>query len=493
MNSAAFALSSRIFPPVVLQWLFGLGLVSALVYLLLTGSGTVALTFLIASTLILFLIYDKVAAILLTTAYLMVLGDVRRIRDIMFPHPSLDALLLVSPMVVIILAVPVLIKAKLRDPVSKAMAYLTILMILQIFNPLQGGITVGVAGALFGLIPVLWFWIAREYATGPILERFLYGLVLPVASVAAMIGIYQTFFGPLPYQQLWFNAHPELVPLFNIGGGNIKSFGFFVSPAEYAMVMAIGAAAAATGTGHRRFWVLILPLFLTALILVSVRGALLKLVFGLVLAFVLRGGRKMGVGASFRVVALLIAVLLGISTLAGSVASKFSATSNSVASLALAHETGGLSDPLNQKTSTVGVHSNMVATAFLEGFRYPIGHGIGYTTGAVVKFGNEGMASEVDLTDTFISEGLVGGFLYLFIVVYLLRYAIAYAHSGPSSVRLAAIAVLICGLGQWILGQSYSTAAIWMFIAGAMTRHQALLDAKAEIRSTAVGKELASR
>ncbi len=108
------ALAMKI-PPILLKWAFGLLLVLFLMYLLLTGSGTVAITLMIASTFLALIVYQRTAAVYMAVAYLMVMGDLRKVRDLAFPHPSLDALLLVPPAVVIALAVPLLMRARFHD------------------------------------------------------------------------------------------------------------------------------------------------------------------------------------------------------------------------------------------------------------------------------------------------------------------------------------------------------------------------------------------
>ncbi len=350
------------------------------------------------------------------------------------------------------------------------MAYFLLLQILQIFNPSQGGIGVGIAGALFSIVPVLWFWVGRQYGTTKVVERLLYSIVLPVALVSAIVGLYQILIGPLPYERAWLDANPQMLALFNVGGGKIRSFGFATSGAEYARIVGIGTILAIIAPGRKRLWLLMMPIIFLALILSSVRGVLLQMVFALVLAFVLRKGQKVSVGSFIRLGVLLVIALSGLSAIASRAMPQATSGSKSAVTEAIAHEAGGIADPLNDKKSTLGVHGFYILNGLLEGFRYPIGHGLGFTTSASVKFGTSSFDTEVDVFDNFISLGLVGGFLYFYIVLCVMWNVVNYTYFGPPVTRLAILAVLVCGLGSWMNGGSYSTAAIWMFLAGSVTR-----------------------
>lgn len=112
------------------------------------------------------------------------------------------------------------------------------IMVLQIFNPKQGGLMVGLAGAMFLIVPICWFWVGRTYATPAFLRTLLYGLVLPMALVAAAYGTYQVFFGYLPHQQRWL----EMNWYAGLGDPNNPApISLFASNTEYGKFISIGA------------------------------------------------------------------------------------------------------------------------------------------------------------------------------------------------------------------------------------------------------------
>src|SRR5205823_6330019 len=112
-----------------------------------------------------------------------------------------DPVLLVGPAVALLLFALALVKGRLsRDSkLSRWVAVLMVIMVLQIFNPLQGGLAVGLAGALFYLVPLLWFWIGQSWGSAIFTEKVLFRVVIPVAVAGSLLGLYQAFFGLLSY------------------------------------------------------------------------------------------------------------------------------------------------------------------------------------------------------------------------------------------------------------------------------------------------------
>ena len=47
-------------------------------------------------------------------------------------------------------------------PLAGMVSILGLIYVLEIFNPLQGGVTVGLSGALFMLVPVAWFYFGQD-------------------------------------------------------------------------------------------------------------------------------------------------------------------------------------------------------------------------------------------------------------------------------------------------------------------------------------------
>jgi hypothetical protein len=459
--------------PEVLMWTGGLLYASILWLLMLGGQFDLVCALIIAGSLLLVSLYDKATATLLTFTYLFLMGDIRRIVAVAFGQPAQDLLLLVGPAMAFVLALPILLNVRLKDNISKAMLFLLLVMILEIFNPRQGGLTVGLSGAVFYIAPVLWFWVGRCLGSPAVVERLLYRVIFPLALLAALLGFVQTFIGFLPYEQAWIDVAAKTYTALHLGG-SIRAFGFSVSGTEYAVLLMFGVVGvAAAYFGSRPKWAILFPILITGVVLASGRTAVVRIVLTLAFIWAFRKSHKLGTAAILRILlfasvgALLVAVVAS-----HFVPSEMGSTSkNSAVNDALAHQAGGLAHPLDPRYSTAGLHGGMFWSGLLEGFTYPIGHGLGSTTEAATKFGgdpNEG-SSEIDISDMFISLGLIGGLLYLYVLAIATRQAFKYLQMVPRTVSLPVAAILISSLGSWLIGGQYSTSSVTLFLVGALS------------------------
>jgi hypothetical protein len=455
----------------ILLWIGGFGLMVCLWILLVFGQMDLLCSLLILGVLLLSAVHNRGTAALLTLFFLSVLGDVRRIVAASFGQPPLDLLLLIGPVIAAILGFGALIRVRLSDGLAKAMFVLLGLMVLEVFNPMQGGISVGLSGALFYIAPVLWFWVGRQFASPALVERLLYRIVFPLSVLAAVLGLCQTFIGFLPYQQAWIEiASKSYVALYV--GHFVRAFGFSVSSAEYAALLAIGAAGtAAAFFGRHRYWILATPLLIVAVVLASSRGVVIKVVMSLAVVLVLRRGGRLAIRQILSTGLLLAAGLVSIWAVASHMApEEDTAAKSSAAASLIAHQTGGFAHPLDSRYSTAGIHSNMVLYGLTQGFEDPIGHGLGSTTLAATKFGGDPSvsSSEMDISDMFISLGFVGGLLYLYVVFASFRRAVQYLQEVETGISLPIVAILVSTITTWMIGGQYSTSSLICFLIGAI-------------------------
>jgi hypothetical protein len=396
--------------------------------------------------------------------------------DFSFAHPILDLLLLVGPCFAFILSVPILLKLRLTDNLSKCMFALMTIMILEVINPQQGGLAVGLSGTIFYLAPVLWFWVGRQYASPVILKRFLHWCLFPLAVLAAMFGFSQTFIGFLPYQQAYIDRVGASVHSLYVGG-SVRAFGFSVSGAEYAWLLAIGATAAfAAFFGRQRIWSGAVLILVPAMVLSSSRGLVLRLIVALAVIWTFRRGSELRGLALVRVVCFVVAGLVGVNLIASHYASSRGGTSHSSSASQnlLAHQASGLAHPFSRQYSSAGVHGSLLLKGIASGFVDPIGHGLGATTSAGKKLGDSGEndsaagSSEIDFSDMFIDLGFVGGLLYLSIVFLTMRQALVFVTRADLTISLPILAVLTLSLGAWLIGGQYSTSSILFFLIGGL-------------------------
>jgi hypothetical protein len=470
--------------PSILMWIAGLFSASILWLLMVAGQFDLVCALIVGTTLLLISTYDKATAALLTFTYLFLMGDIRRIVAVAFGQPAQDLLLLVGPVMAFVLAFPLLLKLRLRDNLSKAMLFLLVVMTLEIFNPRQGGLSVGLSGAVFYIAPVLWFWVGRHFGSPAVVEKLIYRVIFPLALLAALLGFAQTFIGFLPYEQAWIDIAATSYTALHLGG-SIRAFGFSVSGTEYAVLLMFGVVGiTAAYFGSKWKWVFILPILITGVVLASGRTAVVRIILTLAFIWAFRKGQKLGTSTIVRIVLFASAGALLVATVASHfVPQTGSSGKNSAVQDALAHQAGGLAHPLDPKYSTAGIHGGLIWSGLLEGVTYPIGHGLGATTEAAAKFGgdpSEG-SSEIDFSDMFISLGLIGGLLYLFVVVSAMRQSLTYLHTVPRTISLPVAAILFSSLGSWLIGGQYSTSSVTLFLVGALSCTNTTRPEKAEL------------
>ena len=406
------------------------------------------------------------SALLCLIAFQIVLGDLRRSLIPLVGWSGQDPLLLVAPAVIGLMAVTLYLSRRLHldTPLARAVAALMALMGLQMLNPAQGGIAVGVMGALFYLAPLLWFWLGRVYADDRLIERLLRQLVIPLGLVATAFVMYQALVGFLPFEQTWIDT-AGYTALYV--GDTIRPFGFSTSAAECARLlsMCIVIASAYAFEGSRGA-LLVAGLAFTGMFVVGSRSPVVLSVLAVAVMWSVQSRSTAAWAPRFAAVALVAVAVLGW----GLTRATQVTASNSTVQNAIDHQAGGLLDPGNKDTSTAGIHVAMFVNGFAAAAHTPLGLGLGATTEAAGKLGAEGASSEVDLSDVILSLGLLGGVVYSVVLVLVILMAVRRWRQTGGVVALATLGVLIVCAGQWLRGGEYGTVAIVWFLIGALDR-----------------------
>ena len=415
---------------------------------LLIGGGTLGLTLL-----------SPAAGILALMAYLPLMAELRRVLLYVEPWTGQDALVLVPAAAAGFLYVLSLPKARRIPPtrLNTLMVSLLVVMILQIGNPLQGPLAVGIAGALFYIVPLLWFWIGRSLVSPALLWRVLAGVVVPISIAAGVYGVYQNVAG-LPWHQAQWIESGGYTALHGLSG-SIKSFGPFPSSQEYATYLLIGTIVLASAALAGRKPLLALPALipLIGMLMTGSRGPIVALVAGLATLLAVRGRRPRAW--------LPRLVMAGVLMVAGLYFTLTHIDPSMVSDTYrphLQHQIDGLTKP---GESTATGHAEMKAQGVWAGLKNPVGYGLGSTTIAAGKFGGENFGTEADLSNLFVSLGLVGGVLYLAVMWQTLRRVGLFWHRSRSAVSLAALGILAVTLLQWLNGGLYSIAPlVWVCV-----------------------------
>lgn len=417
---------------------------------------------LIALTLAACSFYSQQGVIVAAMVFLAVLGDYRRYAGYFQGYSSNDALLLIAPAIALLLLGQALLRGR-RSPqtaVSGLLLALTALMIVEIFNPVQGGIGIGLAGALFYVAPLLWFWVARAYAAPEFAERFTLWVVVGVGCAAMLLGLCQTRFGLLPFEQHWVEERGYQA--LYIADAVIRAIGFFNSSAEYTRYLTVTAVTLlALWLTRRSRLVLLLPLLLLAIFLSAARGPVVMVLLAMTVVWAVAAR-----SAIMWLPRLTVAVAIGAAALFATLMMlKTSSLEGRVAPL-VERQVSGLLEPANQEKSTATGHLEMIRDGLVAGFVRPAGEGLGATTQAADKYGEHNRSAEVDFANLMISVGLLGGALYVVIIIAVLARALSWWRVERRPYALAALGSLVGTLGGWLIGGEYSAAALLWFQIG---------------------------
>ncbi len=413
------------------------------------------------------------ATILGLVVWLVALGMVRRMVGSGSSTGLGDPLLLVGPAVLALLFVVACGRGALRSrtPLANAVALLSLLALVEAVNPLQGGLTVGLGGLLFMLVPMLAFWVGRSLLDDELL-RSLFRLVAVLAVLSAIYGLIQQFVGFPSWDARWISSNGYVA--LNVGGGVTRAFGSFASAQEYAAFLGIGLVVWIANLRSARR--VLLPLHLAAIGLVGTALVLASVRTSIVLAVVALGAMaaaRAGLRPSAALFAGGIAVVLlsiGLGQVSVAPETNTSAAANPTGTL-FQHDVSGIANPTGTN-STLSGHVAETVRGIGSAFSLPIGHGTGSVTLAAGRLGGAATTgTEDDLGNAGEALGLPGLLVYLVIAVGGLLRCYQLAARRRDVLALAILGVLIVALGQWLNGNLYSVAWLAWLGLGWMDGH----------------------
>ena len=420
--------------------------------------------------------------------WLFALGMVRRLVGSGGSGGLGDPLLLIGPAVLVLLLVVASGRGALRNrsPLANAVGLLSLLVLVEAVNPLQGGLLVGVGGLLFVLVPMLAFWIGRSLLDDVTLRRLL-RLIAVLSVLAAAYGLFQQFVGFPSWDQRWI-ASSGYVAL-KVGDDVTRSFGNFSSAQEYAAFLSVGLVVLVSTLRNVRR--VLLPVQLAAiglvgfaLVLASVRTSLVLTAAALGSMAAARTRLRPGIALLAGALAIL-ALSIGLSYFSATSQSSTSAEVNPTGQL-LQHDISGIANPTGSGSSLSGHLSETVAgvkSAFLQ----PIGYGTGSITLASHLGGLTNAGTESDLGNAGTALGLLGLCVYLVVFVQGLLCTYRLAARRRDTLALAALGILVVMMFQWLNGDLYSVAWLAWLILG-WVDHKAHVDGSERVLSP-IGSE----
>jgi hypothetical protein len=428
-------------------------------------------------------------AIVITVVFLSLMALLRRMLISPVGWSAHDPLLLVGPAVALFLLLRLFVieaRPPLTSRLSKLIAALLVVSLVQVANPDGGGLLVGAGGLLFVAVPLLWFFIGRE-----LVDRDLaVSLMLIVTVLAVCIGaygLYQTEVGFPSWDRDWLDG---VVVQSTLSGGygalrvgdSIRSFGTLASPSEYLMLLGLGVVICVAFAPRLGYLPLLaLPILGAALFLGSGRGALLLAALAVMTMVCLRLLRGR---AALLAVLGAVAITIGALVVLGPLLSRAGSTSTNPL---VSHQAKALGNPLREGDSTLLTHFRAFRTGIEEGIVHPLGHGTGSTNAAADRLGDDRSAgrvqvqnsgsielvrgTDIDVSNVFFGMGIVGGLLYVAILIVVGREVLRGYGRTRDPAMLATIGFGIASLGQWLSGGHYLLAPFFWLLIGWATRN----------------------
>ncbi len=386
---------------------------------------------------------------------------------------SFDPLVLLAPFTILLMGAGWAYRVYIGKTISldddtrlfRLVRWLLLIHLIQVFNPIQGGILAGLGGIIFYVVPLFWMILVRKHMDEKWMS-IVFGTVFVIGIGCALYGLKQTLYGFFDFEMQWVHiaGYAALIV-----GKSSRSFSFLTSAAEYAQYMIIAIVIAWSYVLRGRMWLKLMglaaiPLLFYALFMIGSRGPVVLTAVAVTVVSILsvRSAWKRLV-----ITAVAVAAIAGAYSAIGKL--------NPESSALIAHQVNGLTNPLDEEHSTLQLHFDMMIHGFIDGIKFPIGRGLGSTTLAGAKLGGSGESSEVDAANIFISDGVIGGVIYLLIIFQVMRLAFQMDRSNVFS--LAILGILIATAGSWSIGGNYSTCTIiWVcigFLDRMMRKHPA--------------------
>ena len=426
----------------------------------------ILLTLCVATTLYALMSFAPTVGAIATICFLATLGFLKRAMIPAFGYQTNDPLMLVDAVIITIPFVQRLLRREIpfNTFISKLVLVLLVVMVLEVLNPLQGGVAVGIAGAMYYIVPLLWFYFGR-FNGSPAMFRAVLNGTLFIAVVTGLYGQYQQFFGFTDFEKLWMHYTGWVLGI----GAAQKVFSTFPSTAEYGEFLGIGVVLCFGGILRRRM--ISIPFFIAFFAMMFFSGnrtIVFTSLAGCAVMWAIQGReakvwlpRLIGAGV-FAVLALTL----------GARSINVSSIGSGAAHDLVEHQVQGLSDPLSKSSSGSG-HLSLIGGGLVFSLTHPLGSGLGATTLGMKLAGDspvDAISTENDFSNLYVSLGFFGGSLYL-----VLMFAIARSlfrnwlrYRTPES--LSMIGILVCQLGLWIMGSHYAEAAIIWVCIGCLDR-----------------------
>lgn len=349
-------------------------------------------------------------------------GFIRRAQYLFLPYTDSDPIHVVTPIVALLAFVILVQRRKLslftETPLAKLVSILGLIYFVQIFNPLQGGLTVGFSGAMFILVPVVWFYFGSS--AKPEFARRAMTLIVVLAIVSSLYGVYHLAYGFPSFEQYWLD-HTDAYE--SIAVGKIKRALATYSSAEewgryieVGAIIAFGFGAGAVTQLKRAGWFLCGAALTVMLLFTGQRTAIFGLGLGVVLLIAL-GAKSVGSALGRLALVLVPILLVGIIVKGPTNDDVTSKDEDERFGTVLSHSTRGTLNPTQEDSlqERFRIWSQLATDVVPSN---PFGMGLGATSLAVNRTDKESALPPIDsyFIASVITAGLPAAILFLVIL-----------------------------------------------------------------------------
>lgn len=368
-------------------------------------------------------------------------GVLRRAQYLIVDYSGEDPIHLVTPVVTLLVMIALLRKERLNifraTPLAGMVSLLGLLFFVEIFNPLQGSLFVGMSGALFMLVPLVWFYFGQ--AVNQRFLRLALSLIVFVGILASLHGVYQMLIGYPAFEQYWID-NTDLYSSIAVGHvrralatfSSAEEWGRYL---EFGAIIAFGFAAAAKTLGKRLGWLICGAASVAAILLSGQRTAIFGLMLGIA-TLVLLGARSLSSALIRLLIMLVPVVLVGVFAKAPTEDEVWSKDEKETVSALLSHTQRGTLKPAEEDSLQIRFENwaSLVTTVIPS---RPLGAGLGAASLSEARF-NRG--NEMPPIDNFIlvlavACGIPGALLFVVILARATWFSVVLARQsrdGPN-------------------------------------------------------------
>lgn len=348
-------------------------------------------------------------------------GLLRRLQYLIVPYSDSEPIHLLSACVTLVAVMLVFRKLSLsmflEHPLTKSVTLLGVICLVQMFNPLQGGVIWGFMGGLFYVLPMAWFYFGKA-VDDDFFPRAV-RLVPVMGLICSLWGVFQILNGYPWFEQYWID-HTDAyssIAVYNV----TRALATFSNAEEWGRYVLLGALCAfglstMRSLGQKRYlWLMSGFLLCLMLALSGQRSSIFGLLLGVVV-LVATGARSFG--KALGRVALVLMPLVLIVALSGSVSEDDlgEMDSDQGVSTMLNHAKKGTVDPASEGSLYARLRTwNRLVTETIPS--NPFGSGLGLMA---VSNARRGEAASGAVDNHFLTLAISAGLPAMLILIWIL-------------------------------------------------------------------------